>query len=361
MNYKYLVSAVIGIIATGILIGSVYSLNQAPNIVQSNDLNIEQKNEATDVLKIEQDNKLLAAAPDKLSATGISQTNAETLYESPIERFRNQTDKSDLKTQLVEEHDKFKRYPSENRSFETEAQDPVTQRYDVDERTTMNEEQSMGLTIWSDEKYYLINDSVNIYAFIQDAEGKKLPTSFISTAFFDETQTIAEIALTDDDGDGTYQGTLELTQKNTLAKGPGIYKVRIQDIKNKLTDSLTFTLSQPDISLTGNYKEHIDSDGNLVIDAEVAIGANSNFYIQASLYSSTQVSIGVTQFSQQLSQGNHWIPLSFSGLMIQDANESGPYVLKKISVSKVTMPMQTAPLIEPDFHTDSYALSEFTQ
>jgi hypothetical protein len=47
--------------------------------------------------------------------------------------------------------------------------------------------------------------------------------------------------------------------------------------------------------------------------------------------------------------------------MIQDAKETGPYVLKQISVAKVTMPMQRAPLVQPDFHTDSYALSELAQ
>ena len=89
------------------------------------------------------------------------------------------------------------------------------------------------------------------------------------------------------------------------------------------------------------------------------VSANSHFYIQASLYSSTNVAIGITQFSQQLTTGSHWVPLSFSGLMIQDANEAGPYVLKNVSVAKVTMPMQRGPLVEPDFQTDSYALDEF--
>jgi hypothetical protein len=357
MNYKYLISAIIGAVA----IGSVFSLNQKAHIVQSNDFSLEEVVHTSPPKDKASENSQSIMNVKHKNAVALSKPHGENHNDNPIERFRSQIDKSDLKTNLVKEYDKFKRYPPENNAFETEAQDPVTQRYAVDERTTLNEDKNMGLTIWSNEKYYLLNDSVNIYAYIQDAEGTKIPTSFITTAYFDENQSIGDIALTDDNNDGVYEGQLELTQQNTLSKGPGIYKVRIQDIKNKLTDSLTFTLSQPDISLTGNYKEGIDQNGNLVIDAEVSIGSNNNFYIQASLYSSTQVAIGVTQFSQQLTKGNHWIPLSFSGLMIQDAQESGPYVLKKVSVAKVTMPMQRAPLIEPDFHTDSYALSEFSQ
>lgn len=357
MNYKYLISAIIGIIA----MGSVYSLNQGVSIVQSNDIHSQKTTQNSYTLNEQQDTLQSSAEQNITSPKVANNIRTQIAIESPIERFRNRADNTDLITQLVKEHDNFTRYPSENRPFETEAQDPVTQRYAVDERTTMNDDHSMGLTIWSNEKFYLLNDTVNVFAYIQNAEGQKVPSSFLSTVLFNEVNTLGEMQLTDDNGDGVYKGTFELTQQNTLAKGPGIYKVRIQDVKNKLSDSLTFTLSQPDISLTGNYKEHIDSDGNLVIDAQVNIGATNNFYVQASLYSSTNVAIGVTQFSQQLTTGSHWVPLSFSGLMIQDAKETGPYVLKQISVAKVTMPMQRAPLVQPDFHTDSYALSEFAQ
>jgi hypothetical protein len=132
-------------------------------------------------------------------------------------------------------------------------------------------------------------------------------------------------------------------------------------VKNDITDAITFTLSQPDIELTGNYKEFINSNGDLIIEAQVKINANAHFYIQASLYSSGSIPIGVTQLSQPLTKGKHWLPLSFSGLMIQDSEESGPYVLKQVSVAKVTMPMQRGPLLEPNFITESYGLSEFSQ
>lgn len=357
MNFKLLLSAVIGIVA----VTAIYSIERDAHVIQSNQFDPINNVSAIDPIITSASEPTTKSIKDSVNNKPISPQALLPLQESAIERFRNQAEASDLKQAIVKEHDTFKRYPSENRAFESEEQDPVKQKYDVDERTTLSEDHSMGLTIWSDEKYYLLNDTVNVYAFIQDAEGQKQSTSFLTSVFYDESQSLGELKLEDQNGDGIYQGSLELNQENTLGKGPGIYKIRIQDIKNKLTDSVTFTLSQPDIALTGNYKEHIDSDGNLIIDAEVSIGATNNFYIQASLYSSTNVAIGVTQFSQQLSSGNHWIPLSFSGLMIQDAQEAGPYVLKKVSVAKVTMPMQRAPLEEPDFQTDSYALSEFSQ
>jgi hypothetical protein len=81
--------------------------------------------------------------------------------------------------------------------------------------------------------------------------------------------------------------------------------------------------------------------------------------MQGSLYSETQVAIGVAQLSTQLTPGLHWLTLSFSGLMIKDAQENGPYVLKHVSLAKVTIPMMRTPLIEPAFSTNSYRLDEF--
>jgi RNase H-fold protein (predicted Holliday junction resolvase) len=296
-----------------------------------------------------------------ITAKKINMTTSTTTTESPIERLKNLSNKTDLQQNLVDEHDNFKRYPVENRAFNNKDQDPITQRYSVDERTTLNEDKSIGLTLWSDKKYYLENDTVTVNAYLQDAEGLRQATTFNSSFYYDQNQSLGEIEFSDENNDGVYQATIQLTQANTLSKGPGIYKIWIQDVKNDITDAITFTLSQPDIELTGNYKEFINSNGNLIIEAQVKINASSQFYIQASLYSSGSIPIGVTQLSQPLTKGNHWVPLSFSGLMIQDSEESGPYVLKQVSVAKVTMPMQRGPLVEPNFITESYGLSEFSQ
>jgi hypothetical protein len=296
-----------------------------------------------------------------ITAQKINITTPTSTTESPIERLKNLSNKTDLQQNLVDEYDNYKRYPAENSAFSSKDQDPITQRYSVDERTTLNEEKSMGLTLWSDKKYYLENDTVIVNAYLQDAEGMRQAATFNSTFYYDQNQSLGDIKFSDENNEGVYQATIQLTQANTLNKGPGIYKVWIQDVKNNITDAITFTLSQPDIELTGNYKEFINSNGDLIIEAQVKINANAHFYIQASLYSSGSIPIGVTQLSQPLTKGKHWLPLSFSGLMIQDSDESGPYVLKQVSVAKVTMPMQRGPLLEPNFITESYGLSEFSQ
>jgi hypothetical protein len=347
----------IAIITACVIVVTAFT-DQGINLISSNSEINSFKNSIEKTPDLENIDRQIAR-PATTEIKQASQKSSSSTHLSAIDRIRNLTNKTELQKQLVIEYDNFKRYPAENRAIENSQQDPITQRYSSDERTTLNDDKSIGLTIWSDEKYYLENDIVTVNAYIENFEGIKQATIFNSIFYYDQNQSLGNLEFSDQDDDGVYQATIKLNQSNTLNKGAGIYKVWIQDINNKITDSITFTLSQPDIQLTGNYRESINTNGDLIIDAEVEIKANSNFYIQASLYSSTQIPIGITEFSQQLTQGTHWIPLSFSGLMIQDSNESGPYVLKQASVAKVTMPMQRAPLVEPNFITESYALSEF--
>lgn len=277
-----------------------------------------------------------------------------------IARFKEKQDRTQLQDSLIEDHEQFKRYPEGNAAITDAQHDPVLQRYEIDERTTTSDDKSTGLTIWSDKKFYLKDDTVNIYAFIQNNEGQKLAVNLTANLLGTNQQKITPLTF-DNVGNNVYQASIPLAQFSSSQMAAGIYKVLINSTEYKITDALTFTLTEPDIELTGEYKDSIDNEGRLIIQAQVLASTSSQFYIQASLYSGTQVPIGVTQSSTQLNPGLHWLPLSFSGLMIKDAGESGPYVLKNVSLAKVTMPMMRAPLIQPGFITESYALDEFNR
>mgnify|MGYP000505593008 CR=1 FL=1 len=308
--------------------------------------------------KIQSSSQLVSATPKKIKAQLKNKFSKNK--QTSLERLRRQISKTDLQQSVLIEHDKFQRYPPQNHPINSAQQDPVTQRYEVDERTTMNDEKSMGITIWSDEKYYLANDSVKVFAYLQDAHGQKVTGQFSARLVSTQGDTLAKFTLNDIDNSHVYQSIFELNSDNSQSFTPGIYKVIIEEGNSKIRDSVTFTLSRPDIQLTGEYRDKIDTNGNLQIEAQVEVAISNKFYVQASLYSSTRVPVGVTQFSQQMKAGKHWITLNFSGLMIQDAKESGPYVLQQVSLAKVTMPMQRAPLVKPDYQTDSYGLDEFS-
>ncbi|MEH6346126.1 MAG: hypothetical protein V7785_13630 [Bermanella sp.] len=310
------------------------------------------------------DNRVVTSAQLIKVAAKKSNTHVNNKFvsnqQTSLERLRRQINKTDLQQNVLTEHDSFQRYPPQNHPIESAQQDPVTQRYDVDERTTMNDEKTMGITIWSNEKYYLANDSVKISAYLQDAQGQKIAGQFSARLVSTQGDTLAKFSLNDIDNSQIYQNVFELNSDNSQSHTPGIYKVIIEEDNSQIRDSVTFTLSQPDIQLTGEYRDKISAKGDLQIEAQVEVSQDNKFYVQASLYSNTRIPVGVTQFSQQMKAGKHWITLNFSGLMIQDAQESGPYVLQQISLAKVTMPMQRAPLVKPGYQTDSYGLDEFS-
>ncbi len=294
---------------------------------------------------------------DKSSANRAMQT--ETVL-SPIDRIKAIQEKTALHDSLIQDHDTFTRYPSNNQRIESAEQDPVEKRYGIDERSTQSENGDTNLTIWTDKKFYLRGTEAIIFATLQDANGLTIPTQFLGQLIYNETESLSQFEFSDTDQDGVYEYRLSLgDDDDEQILIAGLYKVLIINDTNELTDAATFTLSQPELQLTGNYTDAISAQGNLLIQAEIEVTVKNRFYFQASLYSSSNDPIGSTQHSAELSPGRYWIPLEFDGLMLHDAEESGPYLLKSVSLTKVAIPIQRAPIIYPKFYTKDYSLDQF--
>jgi len=348
------------LVPAGLLLGLVLAYaNNSPTLVISSD-GANEKNVRESLMVSQQHSVKPEVKANNIKPAPHAKSPLLASQLSPIERIRQISDKNGLQQALVNEHDKFKRYPPQNNRIEEAKKDPISQRYAVDERSTQNEDKTFGITIWSDEKFYLANGTVKVFAFLQDANGQKMDGAFSAQLLNTQHQKIMDINLQDEDNDQVYQASIELSSVKAMNGQTGIYKVVIENSQHRIKEALTFTLSKPDISLTGNYHDNITGDGNLLIEAEVEVTSQNRFYVQASLYSATNVPIGITEFAGDLTPGKHWVPLTYAGLMIQDAQETGPYVLEQVSVAKVTMPMQRAPLLKPDYQTESYGLDEFS-
>jgi len=278
---------------------------------------------------------------------------------SYIDSIKANTEKNSFHEALLKDHQNQSKYPDYNQRIANIEQDPVERRYEIDERTTQNEEGDKQLTIWTDKKYYLHGDEVTVFAILEDARGVRLTTDFFGQLIYNETQDLQHFKFYDSDQDGIYEFRLTLEQDSKPALLAGIYKILIINTTDKMIDAASFTLSQPEIQLTGEYRDIVSSKGDLLIQAEVEVTSRNRFYFQAALYSSTNDPIGSTQISGELSSGRHWISLEFDGLMIRDAAEPGPYLLKSISLAKVAFPIQRAPLIYPEFYTQGYSVEQF--
>ncbi len=301
-----------------------------------------------------------APAPAAGIKTDITMSSAiEPEYQSPIDRVRAIQDKTELHQALLDDNENFTRYPEYNKLITKADKDPTSQRYEIDERTTENKEDKTSLTIWTDKKYYLPGDQATIFASLRDVEGKSVSTQFIGQLIYNEKTNLQTINFSDNNQDGVYEYKLPLVRSSEQKFEAGLYKVLIINKTNKITDAVTFILSKPEIELTGNFQDQVSGNGELLVKAEVAVTARNRFYFQASLYSANKIPIGATQQAVELSPGKHWVTLPFDGAMIRDVGESGPFLLKNLSLAKVTLPLQRAPLIHPEYFTKDYSLDQF--
>lgn len=299
-------------------------------------------------------NKAVQAVPTEQD--GRSQEAVEEPL-SGIDQIRAIKNKTALHDAVLKDHEDFSRYPSQNVRFELPERDPVFMMYETQERTTESEDKTASLTAWTDKKYLLQGETVEIYARVDDSGNTGIPNTLVTAVFHNETRQLGTFDLNDPDGDGTY--SLELSAEQTKDWPIGIYKALIASNHKKLSESVSFVLSPPAINITGEYREKITPQGDLLFEIEVETKEASRYYIRASLYSESNIPIGSAQFSDNLSRGTHWIPLSYFGLMIRDSNEPGPYFIRTVELAKSGIPMLRMPPAEASMYTQSYALDEF--
>lgn len=293
-----------------------------------------------------------------ISEVDLSKTHPDTHTDNrpfnPIDQIRAIQNKTDFQESLVNEHDAFQRYPGHNRPFPSPEKDPILSRYKSFERTSHSDDKSRTLTIWSDQKYYLAGQTSRVFAVLRDGEGNTVATQFAGQLIFNEQRNLGPIEFNVDEG--LAYSEIVLTEDMPA----GVYKVLIANQDNDLADALTFTLSKPEASLTGEFKDSITETGDLKVEVEVEIKQNQRYYLEASLYSSTNDAIGTSQTAEDLKPGKHWLPLEFHGLLIRDAEEPGPYVMKHIALAKVAVPIQRAPLQAIEHTTADYQLEQFS-
>mgnify|MGYP000241009339 FL=1 len=307
---------------------------------------------------------VIEAFPEKSSSNTIQVPQPETMQvqakpQTYLDSIKANPEKNSFHDALIKDRQQQNKYPEYNQRIVSIEQDPIERRYEIDERTTQNEEGDRQLTIWTNQKFYLHGDEVTVFAILEDARGIRLKTDFIGQLIYNETQDLQHFTFKDTDQDGVYEYRFRLDNESHAPLLAGVYKILIVNNTNQMVDAASFTLSQPEAILTGEYRDAISSKGNLIIEAEVDVAKQNRYYLQASLYSSTNDPIGTTQISSDLAPGRQWVALEFDGMMIRDVSEPGPYLLKSISFAKVAFPIQRAPLIYPEFYTQGYSADQF--
>ncbi|WP_444908679.1 DUF4785 family immunoglobulin-like domain-containing protein [Microbulbifer sp. TRSA005] len=267
--------------------------------------------------------------------------------------------KTELHQSLLSDLAKFHRYPPENRAIKSASQDPISQTHAPDQRTTYSDNGDT-LTLWTDQKFYLYGDTVRVFAFQTDSDGVKVPADLTALMVLDDQHVLGSLTFEDGNGDLVYEAEIEAGAYQGQSLPTGIYKIIVDTDIDGLRDAAAFTLSEDTGSYTGNLRDSLTNEGNLLVEAEVEILQQGRFYFRGSLYNDEQTPIGSTQYAVELSPGRHWIPFEFYGLMIRDADQDGPYLVKQLSIARVTVPRADR-LFEPGYYTERYSLEQFNE
>ncbi len=143
----------------------------------------------------------------------------------------------------------------------------------------------------------------------------------------------------------------------------GQYQVVVQAESLKgdtLTSSASFVYSVQIAHLTGQYRDSL-VDGNLQIDAELAVEEPGKFRVEGTLVTTADAKmLGYAYTDAELEPGTHWVPLVYYGLMFHDMKAPGPYSLFSVTLSTLGGPVPQESDVLPNAHTTkAYAIDDF--
>lgn len=181
-------------------------------------------------------------------------------------------------------------------------------------------------------------------------------------------EVVAEFELRDDGqerdieaGDGIFTTRLTPATED-LARLNGLILVRVWGATgdgDKRSAKTRFYYGAPSARLTGNYQDQI-VDGNLQILVELEVKALGEYRVDATLDGARGL-IAWAQGTAALEPGIVWMPVTFWGLALREANEPGPYKLSSIALANVTLkPPQLNDAFATQYETAAYKPTDFS-
>lgn len=230
------------------------------------------------------------------------------------------------------------------------------------------------LTVWAGAVSYEAPEPVELHATVEGSgPGGKAHGAVVATLSGEVVTAGGELIGTvtyRDDGEGADRRAGDGVYSALFAPpadlDPGLatsYGVRVHAVTaaGDAVDALDgFLYGKPKAHLTGAYRDAV-VDGNLVIEAEVAVEEAGRFHLAATLGDVKGQPLGWAQTAAELTPGTHWLKLSFYGLMFRDRGAAGPFRLLSAALATTgAMPNALNDLVEDVHRTRAYPLARFT-
>lgn len=184
----------------------------------------------------------------------------------------------------------------------------------------------------------------------------------------DDGVLVAEVDLRDDGQerdiearDGVF--TTQLTPSpEELDRWNGLIRVKLygQTADGDRRSATTyFYYGTPSAKLTGNYEDKL-VHGHLQLKAELDVKEPGDYRLQATL-SGSQGLLAWGENVVHLDPGTRWMPVTFWGLALREANQPGPYQLSSIALSNVSKnPPQLNDASSTPYQTGAYKPDDFS-
>jgi hypothetical protein len=123
-------------------------------------------------------------------------------------------------------------------------------------------------------------------------------------------------------------------------EGPnGAFTIHIVGVRDgeRLKLDLPIVYNRPFARFTGQFRDTFDN-GDLAVDAQIAVTQTADFRIDASLYGDAQrqpIASG-SAATRTLQPGTHWMRIRFAGLILRDQGIDGPYLLRYVALTAST-------------------------
>ena len=257
------------------------------------------------------------------------------------------------------------RYPASTRVLAADAADPVREPYEVRLGSGLEP-----LFAWTSSRQVQPGQGIDVHATVEgvDDHGQPLESkraaqeihgANVTATIVDDTGAALGRAMLREDAranDGTYSTLYRLPVAANPQPGHArMLTVQVHAVSSDgaVRDSTTALLvSNPGGHLTGQYRDHLEN-GDLVIDAQVAIESPGRFYLAGTIGDGAGKLVASSHQAQSFaSPGIYWMSLPYYGLAFVDRGVKGPMTLQTVALSGANgMPTAFGPLVENAYRT----------
>jgi hypothetical protein len=181
-------------------------------------------------------------------------------------------------------------------------------------------------------------------------------------------EVVAQVDLRDDGqerdveaGDGVFTARLE-PPGEAVDQWNGLIRVQIYGRTadgEKRSARTRFYYGAPTAKLTGYYRDQL-VEGHLQILAEIEVQQAAEYRLEGTLDGSRGL-LAWAENTVRLESGIQYMPLTFWGLALREANEPGPYQLSSIALANVSQnPPQLNDAFNPSYQTAAYRPQDFS-